>query len=72
MKDKRICEVCGCEMTEGYLVDEGAEYYCSDACLYTRYTEDEVEAAVCGENSSGEICWTAWYDSVVEGGESRV
>ena len=28
-------------MREGYCVDMGAAYYCSDDCLHAEYTEEE-------------------------------
>lgn len=37
----RICSHCGKVMIDGYLVDEGAAYYCSDECLYSNMTEEE-------------------------------
>lgn len=29
----RICSCCGDFMTEGYVLDNGRDYYCSDECL---------------------------------------
>ena len=35
------CDVCGREMFSGFCVRDGEEYYCSEECLYTVYSEDE-------------------------------
>jgi len=37
----RRCSICGKLMREGYCVDMGAAYYCSDECLHTEYSEEE-------------------------------
>ena len=45
----RKCSICGNEMSSGYYVEDGylnengAEYYCSDECLYSVYTEEEYQ-----------------------------
>ena len=40
LHDVRRCDVCGETMYSGYCVHDD-EYYCSDKCLYSRYTESE-------------------------------
>ena len=56
----RICNECGKEMQSGYVIDDGEEYYCSDECLCSWYSEEEYD----------ELCqtdlayWTEWYDEV--------
>ena len=37
----RRCAVCGKLMREGYCVDMGAAYYCSDECLHAEYSDEE-------------------------------
>lgn len=37
----RICSECKEKMIEGYCIDAGLEYYCSDECLHKHYTEKE-------------------------------
>lgn len=37
----RTCSHCSKLMTEGYCIDNGCEYYCSDECLHEHYTEEE-------------------------------
>ena len=36
----RKCHSCGCGFNEGYNVND-EEYYCSDSCLYQKYSRDE-------------------------------
>ena len=35
------CNACGKGMNEGYCIEGGMEYYCSDACLHTEITHEE-------------------------------
>lgn len=38
----RICNHCGKELKlNGYVVDNGLEYYCCDQCLNAHYTPEE-------------------------------
>lgn len=37
----RICSECKEKMIEGYCINSGEEYYCSDKCLHKHYTEEE-------------------------------
>lgn len=53
----RRCSVCGKLMMEGYCVDAGAAYYCSDECLHTEYTEAEWEEEC---NSNDQSYYTEW------------
>lgn len=56
----RTCTACGVGMNEGYCIEGGLEYYCSDACLHTELTHEEyMELAADGE---GDSYWTDWYD----------
>ena len=56
-KNCRRCSVCGRLFREGYCVDMGAAYYCSDDCLHTEFTEEEWEAE-CQENDQS--YYTEW------------
>lgn len=40
-KHSRICDECLKPMREGYCIDGGSEYYCSDRCLHVHYTPEE-------------------------------
>ena len=51
------CSECGKLMREGYCVDMGAAYYCSDDCLHTEYTEEEW-AEECENNDQS--YYTEW------------
>ena len=67
----RICSECGKEMSEGYCIDSGLEYYCSDECLHKHYSEtDWLEMY---DNGEGDSYWTIWecededeYDELFE------
>lgn len=37
----RRCSECGKLMREGYCVDMGVAYYCSDECLHSDFTDEE-------------------------------
>jgi hypothetical protein len=56
----RTCDECGKGMNEGYCVDSGCEYYCSDACLHKHYSPKEWEEAYAG--GDGDSYWTTWYE----------
>lgn len=56
----RICSECGKRMDEGYCVDNGLEYYCSDECLRKHYTQEQWEMMY--DNGDGDSYWTTWYD----------
>lgn len=54
----RFCSVCGKPITSGFVVDDGAEYYCSVSCLHRVYTEEEYKTMY----SEGYACWTEWEE----------
>lgn len=57
-KFARECTACGAGMNEGYCIEGGIEYYCSDACLHTEITHEEyMELYADGE---GDSYWTDW------------
>ena len=45
-------------MTSGYVIDDGIEYYCSDDCLYSVYSEEEYEC-LCADDLA---YWTDWRE----------
>ena len=53
----RTCEHCGKWMDEGYCIDGGREYFCSDACLHTKYTPEEWAEMY---SDDGDSYWTEW------------
>ena len=52
----RICNTCGQEMSSGYVINDGEEYYCSDDCLYSVFSEEEY-VELCEEDCA---YWTEW------------
>lgn len=57
-KETRTCTECGKEMTQGYCIENGEEYYCSDECLHKHYTQDEYLEMY--DNGNGDSYWTEW------------
>lgn len=55
----RRCSECGALMFEGFCVDNGWEYYCSDECLHKHFTEEEWDEMCC--DGEGDSYWTQWY-----------
>ena len=58
MTDHRRCNACGKPMIEGFCIHDGEQYYCSEECLYTVFTEEEYEDMYEGD----EAYWTEWED----------
>ena len=57
-EEPRVCSVCGKEMTEGFCIENGLEYYCSDECLHKNISEEEYERLY--DNGNGDSYWTEW------------
>lgn len=55
----RICSHCGKPMREGYVIENGLEYYCSDECLHKHYTAEEWNEMY---SDDGDSYWTEWDD----------
>lgn len=60
-KFARKCDCCGSGFNEGYVIDNGAEYYCSKDCLHKHYTEEEF-LSMYGEDGEGDSYYTEWED----------
>lgn len=59
-KFARECSECGKGMNEGYIIGDGMEHYCSDACMYLNMTPAEyLELHADGE---GDSYWTDWSE----------
>lgn len=56
--DSRACNTCGALMTEGFCIDGGAEYYCSEPCLHVHIPEAEYLALY--DDGNGDSYWTTW------------
>jgi hypothetical protein len=57
-KYARECDECGKGMNEGYCIDGGMAYYCSDECLHKDITPDEWKEMTDDEESDS--YWTTW------------
>lgn len=57
---ERSCSHCGKEMSEGYCINGGEEYYCSEECLHTKMTQEEYLELY--DDGNGDSYWTTWED----------
>lgn len=55
---ERRCSHCHKIMTEGYCIESGEEYYCSDECLHEHYTDEEYLELY--DEGDGDTYWTQW------------
>lgn len=60
--NNRLCDNCGKYMTRGYVIENGFEYYCSDNCLHTRYSEEEYNQMY--DDGNGDSYYTEWEDEI--------
>lgn len=56
----RICSECGEPMIEGYCIENGMDYYCSDDCLHANMSDDEFDRLY--DDGNGDSYWTSWID----------
>ena len=56
----RVCSECGKPMYEGYCIEDGAEYYCSDDCLHQNLSEHQYQKLY--DEGRGNSYWTSWLD----------
>ena len=56
----RVCSECGKPMYEGYCIEDGAEYYCSEECLHENLTDKEYENLY--DEGRGDSYYTSWVD----------
>lgn len=59
-QEKRCCNECKKEMDEGYCIESGLEYYCSDECLHKNISEEEYLRLY--DNGNGDTYWTQWEE----------
>lgn len=57
-KPIRRCSECGKLMIEGYCIEDGFEYFCSDGCLYMNYTKEEFMEMY--DEGEGSTYYTKW------------
>ena len=55
----RKCSKCGNIMEQGYCIENGIDYYCSEECLHKEITEEEWQRLY--DNGNGDSYWTTWY-----------
>ena len=55
----RKCNRCGEGFDEGFCIDGGLEYFCSEKCLNEAYTKQEIAEMGIGDDDS-ESYWTTW------------
>ena len=60
LDEARVCTHCGKVMHEGYMIDGGNAYYCSDECMDAHYTPEEKAAALEDAEGDGDTYWTEW------------
>lgn len=60
----RKCSKCNKPMKEGYVIADGEEYYCSDECLYSKYSEEEYLELY--DDGNGDSYWTEWEEEEEE------
>ena len=44
-------------MPDGYVINDGLEYFCSDDCLHSTYTHEEYMEMYFNDDAY----WTQWY-----------
>lgn len=57
----RTCSSCGKFMCQGFVIENGESYYCSDECLHKDISEKDYEELY--DDGNGDSYWTEW-DSV--------
>lgn len=58
--EMKICSECGREMIEGYCIENGLDYYCSDECLHKNMTEEEYLELY--DDGNGDSYYTEWSE----------
>lgn len=59
LKWARTCEKCGKGMIEGFVIDGGMSYYCSEECLHKDVSPEEWEQLY---EDGGDSYWTQWEE----------
>ena len=60
LQHSRCCSECGKPMYEGFCIEDGAEYYCSEECLHKHLSEEEYNELY--DDGNGNSYWTSWLD----------
>lgn len=56
----RTCSHCGNGMREGYCIEGGQAYYCSDECLHANMTQEEYLNLY--DEGNGDSYYTEWEE----------
>lgn len=56
--DIRVCSECGHLMSDGYCIENGMYYYCSEECLHKNMSEEEFLKLY--DDGNGDSYWTEW------------
>ena len=59
-EETRTCSECHKKMTEGYCIENGMAYYCSDECLHKNMTQEEYLELY--DDGNGDSYYTEWED----------
>lgn len=59
----RICSECGKVMTQGYCIENGLAYYCSDECLLKNMKMESYLELY--DDGNGDTYWTEWEEEEV-------
>ena len=54
----KVCSECGKVMIEGYCIEGGQYYYCSDECLHKHFTKEDYEELY--DDGNGDSYYTEW------------
>ncbi len=57
-KCARICSECSSPMNEGYIIDNGEDFYCKESCLEKNMTKEEFIELY--DNGNSDTFWTSW------------
>ncbi len=60
------CDECGSGMNEGYCINGGEQYYCSDECLHEHISPEEWEELYEDGGDSYYTEWDAEWDANYE------
>ena len=56
----RICSHCKEEMLEGFCIEDGDAYYCSEDCLLKNMSQEDYDELY--DDGNGDTYWTTWED----------
>lgn len=59
------CTCCGQYMAEGYVINGGEEYFCSQQCIDLTHPKAYIESLEIGEDNSDSY-WTTWEEIEVD------